>query len=83
MAAVYVRHPIPVEVTTPEEAEAWAREFARQHHCRVCLVVSRRISVWIDAQGQVEARTEATPDNTNIPFMVVKGRLFLMEERDG
>jgi hypothetical protein len=80
MAAVYVRKGLPAEVTTTEEAEAWACNFARQHRCRACLVLSRRWSVWIDATGQVEARTEARPDEPNAPFMEVKGRRFLLED---
>jgi transcriptional regulator with XRE-family HTH domain len=78
MAAVYSRMALPAWVTTPVEAEAWACEFARQHGCRVCLMLSRRQSVWIDAQGEVEARTEATPGCPNMPFMEVKGRRFLL-----
>jgi hypothetical protein len=78
MAAVYARKVPPAEVTTPVEAEAWACEFARQHGCRVCLVVSRRLSVWIDADGQVEARTEAKFGEPNMPFVQVKGRGFLL-----
>ena len=77
MAAIYVRKALPEEITTPKQAEAWACEFARQHHCRVCLVVSRRISVWINAQGEIESRTEATPSQPNVPFTEIKGRRFL------
>jgi hypothetical protein len=79
MAAVYARRALPAEVTAQEEAEVWACDFARQHRCRVCLVLSRRSSVWIDAQGQVEARAEATPGQPNQPWMQVKGRRFLLE----
>ena len=43
------------------------------------LVLSRRWSVWIDAEGQVEARTEARPGEPNVPFMQVKGRSFLLD----
>jgi len=79
MATVYSRKTLPARVTTPEQAEAWACEFARQNHWRVCLVVSRRQSVWINCSGQVVARTEATPDCPNMPFMAVGGRRFLLE----
>ena len=82
MAAIYVRIGLPAEVTTPEQAEAWACGFAHQHRCRVCLVVSRRWSVWIDADGQVEARTEARPGEPNMPLMRVRGRRFLLEGYD-
>lgn len=78
MAAVYARKALPAEVTTQEQAEAWANTFARSHQCRVCLVVSRRLSVWIDARGEVEARTEARPGQPNVPFMQVGGRRFLL-----
>jgi hypothetical protein len=78
MAAVYARRELPAEVTTQEQAEAWACTFARQHRCRVCLVVSRRLSVWIDGQGEIEARTEARPGEPNMPFIEVRGRRFLL-----
>ena len=79
MAAIYVRKGLPAEVTTPEQAEAWACGFAHRHRCRVCLVLSRRWSVWIDADGQIQARTEARPGEPNMPFMQVQGRRFLLE----
>jgi transcriptional regulator with XRE-family HTH domain len=73
MPAVYGRVALPEGVTTPEQAEAFARAYARQHGRRVCLALSRRLSVWINREGRVEARTEATPDTPNTPFMRVKG----------
>jgi hypothetical protein len=79
MAAIYVRKGLPAEVTTPEQAEAWACGFAHRHRCRVCLVVSRRWSLWINADGQVEARTEARTGEPNMPLMRVRGRRFLLE----
>ena len=78
MAAVYARTALPAEVTTQEDAEAWACTFARQHRCRVCLVVSRRLSVWINGQGKIESRTEAVPAESNVPFMQIGGRRFLL-----
>jgi hypothetical protein len=79
IAAVYVRKGLPLEVMTKEDAETWACNFARQHRCCVCLVVSRRWSVWIDADGQIQARTEARPGEPNMPLMRVQGRRFLLE----
>jgi hypothetical protein len=73
MPAVYGRVPLPIEITTHEQAEAFACEYAKQHRRKVCLALSRRHSVWIDAQGQIYARTEATPDDLNVPFMRLKG----------
>lgn len=77
MAAVYGRVKLPEDITTPEQAEAWACDYAKKHRLRVCLAISRRVSVWIDADGQVESRTEARPDQPNQPWMDVKGRKFL------
>jgi transcriptional regulator with XRE-family HTH domain len=70
-AAVYGTASLPEGVTTPEQAERYACAYAREHGRRVCLAVSRRLSVWIDREGRVEARTEATPDAPNAPFMRV------------
>ena len=78
MAAVYARKVLPEDILTPEQAEKWACEFAREHRWRVCLVVSRRRSVWIDAEG-VYATTEARPDQSNMPIMEDGGRRFLLE----
>ena len=87
MPAVYARVALPEEIKTAEQAEAFASEYARQHRRRVCLAISRRHSVWIDAEGQIEARTESTPDDLNVPFMRLKGNRtrFLMrfEESGG
>jgi transcriptional regulator with XRE-family HTH domain len=73
LPAVYGTEALPEGVTTPVEAEAFAREYAREHGRRVCLALSRRLSVWINKEGQVEARTEGTPDVPNVPYMGLKG----------
>ncbi len=81
LPAVYGRVPLPEVVRTAEQAEAFACTYARQHGRRVCLAVSRRLSIWINNDGVVEARTEATPDDPNAPFMRLKGsgKRFLMD----
>jgi len=81
MPAVYGTVPIPETVTTPEQAEAFACSYAKEHRHQVCLAVSRRLSIWIDNEGQVYARTEARPDCSNVPYMRLKGssRRFLFE----
>jgi hypothetical protein len=85
MPAVYARRALPAEVTTHEQAEAWACEYARQQRLRVCLVLSRRHSVWIDALGVVESRTESTPGERNTPWMKLQGnkRKFLFGMKEG
>ena len=81
MAAVYGSVKKPGDITTPEQAEAFACEYARKHRLRVCLILNRRQSAWIDEQGSVYARTEATPDKPNMPWMQLRGdkRRFLFE----
>jgi transcriptional regulator with XRE-family HTH domain len=76
--AIYARVPLPETVTTPEQAESFACTYAKDHRRQVCLVVSRRLSVWIDNEGRVYASTEARPGEPNMPFMQVQGRRFLL-----
>lgn len=77
--AVYARVPLPAEITTPEQAEAFACAYAVKHQRLVCLAVSRRLSIWVDREGLVYARTEASPDQPNQPWMCMRGdrRRFL------
>jgi hypothetical protein len=76
--AVYGKVALPESATTPEHAEAFACFYAREHKLQVCLAVSRRLSIWIDREGIVYARTEARPGQPNMPFMEIKGRRFLL-----
>jgi transcriptional regulator with XRE-family HTH domain len=71
--AVYARVQLPETVTTREQGEAFACAYAKEHRRQVCLAVSRRLSIWIDKEGQVYARTEARPDSPNVPFMRLRG----------
>jgi len=71
--AVYARVPLPAEITTHEQAEAFACAYAKVHNRQVCLAVSRRLSIWIDKEGVVYARTGAKPDSPNTPFMRLRG----------
>jgi transcriptional regulator with XRE-family HTH domain len=79
LPAVYGTTQLPEGVKTPEEAEEYACEYARRNRRQVCLAISRRRSVWINQEGEVEARTEATPEQPNVPFMRLRGsnRRFL------
>jgi hypothetical protein len=81
MAAIYSNCPFPSEITTPEAAEAFACDQARQRRMQICLVLSRRKSVWINEDGTVRKRTEATLfDGPNEPWMQLKGgRKFLLD----
>jgi len=76
--AVYAAEPVPPEVTQ-EHAEAWACTVAATRRVPACLVVSRRHSVWIDAQGRVTGRTEARPGVSHTPYLQVGGRPVLLD----
>jgi hypothetical protein len=80
MPAVYGERQLPIEITTPDAAEAFACDLARQLKKSVCLVLSRRKSVWINDKGIVFGRTEATPfSGPNMPWMQIKsGKRFLL-----
>jgi len=78
--AVYSERLLPVEITTPEAAEEFACDQARQLKKHICLVLSRRKSVWISDEGIVRKRTEATPfGGPNEPWMELKGKRFLLD----
>jgi hypothetical protein len=79
MAAVYSRVEVPDEVVSVEEAERYASGFAKEHRLRVCLVLSRRVSVYYDANGSFEFASEAVPNGgPNQPYTKIGGRRCLM-----
>jgi hypothetical protein len=80
IAAVYRKVPVPSEITTMDEAEAWAAAVALERRRKCCLVWSRRISVWFAEDGTVYSRTEAVPGEPNAPCMKVDGKKFLFGE---
>ncbi len=69
MPAVYADVKVP-ENLSPEEAEEWACQYARKEKRMVCLVLSRRESVWIDEQGEISSRAAGRP------FMSIGGKRF-------
>jgi hypothetical protein len=72
--AVNLLHHIPAEIETAEDAEIYARSFAKEKGYRVCLVLSRRESVWIDGNGEIACRTFAKPGLPNLPYTTLGGR---------
>lgn len=78
---VFLSKLLPPEIKTHEDAEAFACAYARQHRVRLCLVLSRRRSVWINSDGLVEARYESTPDCPDRPLLRLVGSIstFLVE----
>jgi transcriptional regulator with XRE-family HTH domain len=82
MAAIYCPHNLPEEIHSVEEAEAYGILVARKWNKRCCLVLSRRISVWIAADGSIENVTEAVPGEPNTPFTKIGGKTFLTKFTD-
>ncbi|MCY2927896.1 MAG: hypothetical protein NTV86_00090 [Planctomycetota bacterium] len=80
--AVYKTQRLPESVTTIEQAQEHASQTARQWNRLVCLVWSRRLSVYFDEQGQVEVRAVATPDRHVAPFMRIGNKRFLLGDAD-
>ncbi len=71
-AGFYLDVPIPEELAEdPDAAEAYACDLARERHMIACLVVSRRLSVWIAADGTVDGRVEAELGQINEPYMKI------------
>jgi len=75
IAAVYRRVPLPPEIKTQEQAEAWAAAFTMESKRKCCLVWSRRISVWFDVDGTF-FRSEAVPGEPNVPWIKIGGKTF-------
>jgi transcriptional regulator with XRE-family HTH domain len=82
MAAVYTIHPLPDEIQTVEQAEAYAADFARGKKMHCCLVLSRRLSVWIGDDGSFSGVTEAVPGEANVPYMCLGKKPFLIKPLD-
>jgi hypothetical protein len=74
IACVYQRVELPDDALAPETAEAYAAGLARERKLRVCLVLSRRFSVYFDGTGQVSQRLEAAPDVPCTPYAVIGGK---------
>jgi len=70
----YIEKRLPSNVETPEEAEAWACQFAECHYLKVCLQISNRKRVWIDKRGRVTARSEVAYELIDLPKTTVKGK---------
>ena len=83
MPAFYSQGDLPDEVKSVEEAERYASEFAKERRLRVCLVLSRRVSVYFAADGSFQYASEAVPGGgPNVPCMVVGGRKCLTRLMD-
>ena len=60
-------HHIPKEIITREDAIDYAQNYAKTEHLRVCLVLSRRESAWISADGH-SSISQSQPGGINVPY---------------
>jgi transcriptional regulator with XRE-family HTH domain len=74
MACVYSRVELPDDALSPEAAEVFASQLARERKLMVCLVVSRRLSIRFDSTGKEYQRLDATPDLPCEPYAIIGGR---------
>lgn len=70
-------HDMPPEITSRETAIKYAQNYAKENGLRVCLVLSRRESVWIAADGR-SFISQTTPGRPNVPYASVGGKKFLL-----
>lgn len=81
--AVSYVHKMPSEVSSSRVlALKYAQNYASSNQLRVCLVLSRRESAWISANGDIRlSKTE--PGVPNFPYASVGGKKFLLDLKDG
>ena len=74
LACVYQRVQLPDDALTEEASEAFAAEVAGEKRMKAWLVLSRRASVYFDAEGRKGGRIEATPEMPCEPYAVIGGK---------
>ena len=73
--AFYTQGELPDEVRSVEDAERYASGFAKERRLQVCLVLSRRVSVYYAEDGTFRYASEAVPGGgPNEPCMRIGGR---------
>jgi hypothetical protein len=75
-------HDMPPEITSRESAIEYAQKYAKEEGFRVCLVLSRRESAWIAADGHMFI-SQTKPGVPNIPYASVGGKNFLFNISQG
>lgn len=75
-------HEIPDEINTREDAINYAQDYAKKEHLRVCLVLSRRESAWISADGHTFI-SQTQPGGINVPYGSFGSTKFLFDISNG
>lgn len=68
---------LPGDVTTPEQALAWAVETAKRLNKKVVLVITRRVSWTVHENGVADGPFNATPDSNGMPWAGLGRTTFL------
>jgi transcriptional regulator with XRE-family HTH domain len=68
---------LPDDVTTPEQAVAWAVETAKEKQKKVVLVITRRVSWTIHEDGRADGPFVATPGEKAQPWVSLGKTPFL------
>ena len=71
--AAYFSHTLPGNINPHEEAKAYAVEYAKCHRRKVCLVLSRRYSYWVDESGKGFMNETTREKPSNSPYMRISG----------
>ncbi len=79
MSCVYQRIELPDDALEPEEAEAYASQVAKEKGLMVCLVMSRRLSVYFNSKGIAYDRKEATPEVPCEPYLVIGNKRYQLD----
>lgn len=68
---------VPADVTTPEQAIAFAQIYAARHRKKVFVILSRRESVGITEAGEIDGQFHTRPDTDPCPLVSVSRQKFL------
>jgi hypothetical protein len=74
MAVVYSRIQLPDDALSSEAAKDYAARLARESKRMVWLVLSRRVSIRFDANGEADLPAEATPEMSCVPYAIIGGK---------
>jgi hypothetical protein len=72
LPGVYAHVTVPDDALSPGDAEALAMKYAREKQRSVCLILSRRVSIWVRSDGTVVERVEAKREMI-VPSMSLRG----------
>ena len=75
-------HHIPEEIITREESITYAQNYAKTKLLRVCLVLSRRESAWISADGHISI-SHSQPGGINVPYGSFGTTKFIFDISNG